>query len=198
MDVDNGYVHGVFASFYPTSDGSETVKVSALKWYACIMLKSRTMSMELRLIRQQMQESPPPPPAGTTVREWFAGLALMNPALMRDLNPAERVTEAIRLADELVRALAVPRTPSQESMAAPSTEEALARAWNGMAAAMGAPETIKDDDRRERQTIRPGKRRTSAQYDAAPAIEHFKRASDMLLEAVRPGAYSSFHSDTEE
>jgi hypothetical protein len=79
--------------------------------------------MELRAIRGSMDESPPPPPAGITVREWFAGLALMNGELMKDLSPAERVVEAVRLADDLIKALNPPRVPSQESMAAPSEKE---------------------------------------------------------------------------
>src|SRR5579864_6062291 len=86
-------------------------------------MTKRTRSMELRAIRTGMDESPPPPPAGASVREWFAGLALMNPALMQDLSPVERAAEAVRLADELIKALACPRVPSQESMAAPSEAE---------------------------------------------------------------------------
>lgn len=83
----------------------------------------RTKSMEFKAIRQQLQESPPPAPSGTTIREWFAGLALMNPVLMTGVEPADRATEAVRLADELVKALEVPRIPSRESMAPPSAEE---------------------------------------------------------------------------
>lgn len=67
--------------------------------------------------------SPPPAPSGTTLREWFAGLAMGNPELMRDIAPEARIPEALRVADQLISALMTPRAPSQESMAAPSEEE---------------------------------------------------------------------------
>ena len=79
----------------------------------------RTVSMEIRAIRNMLNESPPPPPSGTTLREWFAGLALAT-ELMKELPVELRAREAVRLADELITALAVPRIPTQESMAAPT------------------------------------------------------------------------------
>ena len=85
--------------------------------------KKRIASMELRAIREMMVESPPPPPPGASVREWFAGLALACPNLMQGVAPNKRATEAVRLADELLRALLAPRVPTVESMAAPTPAE---------------------------------------------------------------------------
>jgi len=173
--------------------------------------------MELRAIRQQMQESPPPPPHGTTVREWFTGLALMNPELMRGLTPEERVNEAIRLADDLIKALAAPRHPSQESMTVPTTEEGLTQSWNNMADAMKQADA---KERRERVTAAPKRRATQAYGFKATipppphptvadtAAQHFRRASDHLLQ--RPstplgafkipgiGAYSSLRPENND
>ena len=89
-------------------------------------MEKRTRSMELRAMRAALPESPPPPPSGATVREWFAGLALANPELMRNIPPERRAAEAVRLADELIGAMSVQRTPSLESMSAPSEEELAA------------------------------------------------------------------------
>lgn len=83
----------------------------------------RTASMELKAVREQLGGSPPPPPHGTGVREWFAGLAISNPILMKDVPHAERAKEAVRLADELMAALATPRMPTLESLAPPSDAE---------------------------------------------------------------------------
>lgn len=85
----------------------------------------RRPTVELRSIieRERLFVSPPPAPPGTSLREWFAGLALGNPSLMDGIEPACRVAEALRIADELLGALSSPRVPSQESMAAPSAEE---------------------------------------------------------------------------
>lgn len=94
------------------------------------MGEKRTRSMEIRAIRRSMDECPPPAPAGTSLREWFAGLALANPELMKDLAPAARAREAVRLADDLALALATSKVPSQESLAAPS-EEAMV-AWDAV------------------------------------------------------------------
>lgn len=81
--------------------------------------------MEMRAIisRERVFASPPPAPAGTTLREWFAGLALGNPELMTGIDPAGRIAESLRIADELIVALAARKSPSKESMAAPSEEE---------------------------------------------------------------------------
>jgi hypothetical protein len=86
----------------------------------------RTRSMELRAMRQGLVESPPPPPPNATVREWFAGLALANPELMKGIPQSLRPMEALRLADELILAMQAPKVPSLESMAAPSEEEMVA------------------------------------------------------------------------
>lgn len=138
-----------------------------------------------------MNESPPPPPAGVTVREWFAGLALMNGELMKDLSIAECAAEAVRLADELVKALAVARMPSEESVAAPSEAEMVK--WDThIAKKRSALEA------QRRDTV-PGGRKKTAAYDfsatgsgsgmlppppmtatASSATAHFRRASDML------------------
>lgn len=91
-----------------------------------MVAKKRTRSMELAAIRQKMNESPPPPPAGTSVREWFAGLALASNELMKDIDPSMRAAEAVRLADELADALVVARLPDPSSTAAPTEEEMTA------------------------------------------------------------------------
>lgn len=85
----------------------------------------RRPTLELRAIvdRERVFASPPPAPAGTSLREWFAGLAMGNPELMRDIDPTARATEALRVADELIGALQTPRQPSAASMEAPSEEE---------------------------------------------------------------------------
>lgn len=157
------------------------------------MAEKRTRTMELRAIRQQMAESPPPPPAGATVREWFAGLALMNPELMKGLSPTERVAEAARIADELARALLTPKVPSLESMASPT--EAEMEKWDTAVA-----EKREAEERQGRATAPQGlkpKRTQTAAYgsfvprDALPpptaASVHFKRASDHLARATRTG-----------
>jgi hypothetical protein len=150
------------------------------------MAEKRTKTMELRAIRQQMVESPPPPPAGATVREWFAGLALMNPELMRGLSMEERVTEAMRIADELANALAMPKAPTLESMAEPSASEL--EAWEKDITAKREIE-----QRRGRDTAPQGIKRPAfaPRYSLPPpakASVHFKRASDHLASA---GFYSS-------
>jgi len=92
------------------------------------MLK-RTFSAEIRAIRQGMQESPPPAPSGTTVREWFAGLALASHVIMKDIPVELRAQEAVRIADELIKALRAPKVPTLESMASPTADEMLQ--WEG-------------------------------------------------------------------
>jgi len=58
-------------------------------------------------------------PPGVNMRAWFAGLALGNPEVMKDVPIESRVEVALRIADEMLAAL-VPKVPSAESMAAPS------------------------------------------------------------------------------
>src|SRR5579863_2075313 len=198
---------------YPTQGGSETVKVPVALWYGGTMTKSRTMSMELRAIRQQLLESPPPPPSGATVREWFAGLALMNPELMKGLTSTEQVAEAVRLADELIRALRPALPPSADALSVPQGEEELTRSWNDMATAMKAADKKEKQDR-VTAPDRPAIRRETAAYDfrhatippppvTQPTI-HFRRASDMLAKAAAksglpfPSLHSSLHPETEE
>ena len=84
---------------------------------------NRTRSMEIRALRQRMDEQPPPAPAGTSIREWFAGLVMASPELMKDVPLNERAKVAVQLADELTLALQAPRCPTQESMRAPSDKE---------------------------------------------------------------------------
>ncbi len=150
-----------------------------------------------------MNESPPPPPSGTSVREWFAGLALMNPTLMSGLSPCERAVEAVRLADELVRALVAPRTPSQESMSVPVEGVGLNQSWNDMAHNItSANKKSKQVKAQNRETQPDLQRRQTSGYDSnilrssipppppprqteptiilSKAATHFKRASDVL------------------
>lgn len=65
----------------------------------------------------------PPPMTGLTLRQWFAGLALVNPEFMKNVPESERAAEAVKFADQLISALDVPRVPTLESMAPPSNEE---------------------------------------------------------------------------
>jgi len=89
---------------------------------------------------------PPPSMVGTSLREWFAGLAIGNAALMDGIDDDYKIIEAIRIADELVKALAAPKTPTLESMAAPTEEEM--KVWDEATA-------IKNDEkvRQSRATI---------------------------------------------
>lgn len=64
----------------------------------------------------------PPPPSGASLREWFAGLAINNPVLMTGIEPDSRVSEAVRIADELMKALATTPLPARESMTGLSDE----------------------------------------------------------------------------
>lgn len=101
-----------------------------------------TVELQAIIMREKVFASPPPAPAGTSLRAWFAGLALGNPEVMRDVEPGSRVMEALRVADQLIAALETARVPTLESMAAPSEEEM--QKWD--AAVAEANET------RERQT----------------------------------------------
>ncbi len=58
----------------------------------------------------------PPPPSGSGLREWFAGIALSNAELMKDIAPEDRIAAAVKIADELVGALMVPRAPSNTTI----------------------------------------------------------------------------------
>jgi hypothetical protein len=85
-------------------------------------MKKRTMSTELRAIANGFNEAPPPAPPTASIREWFAGLALMNPTLMQDFAPGDRAKEAVRLADELMFALQSPRVPHEDLMRDPKAD----------------------------------------------------------------------------
>lgn len=80
-------------------------------------------SLMLKELREQLPASPPPAPHNASIREWFAGLALMNPVLMAGIPEEKRAGEAVRLADQLIAALATPRVPSLSTMAAPTEAE---------------------------------------------------------------------------
>lgn len=67
--------------------------------------------------------SPPPPPQGISMREWFAGLALGNPELMKDVPAASQVATAIKIADELMKTLAASKVPSRESLEPPTEKQ---------------------------------------------------------------------------
>jgi hypothetical protein len=168
-------------------------------------MTKRTMSMELRAIRTQMNESPPPPPTGASVREWFAGLALMNPELMKDLSPVERAVEAVRLADELIRALATPKLPSQESLAAPSaaemTEWDKQVADNNEAKARQGRETVPDVKKVRCKTAayefgmlpppNPAPTAPTSEHPVMSAEDHFRRASDHLRQPTTDESWLS-------
>ena len=123
--------------------------------------------MELRAIREQMNALPPPAPAGSTIREWFAGLALGNPTLMQGLSADQWVAEALRLADELVSALAAPKVPTLQSMRAPTEKELLE--WDAHHSESNlkkehmAKETVIDAKVAARQAL---SRRSTLQFDA--------------------------------
>lgn len=60
--------------------------------------------------------SPPPPPSVATVREWFVGIVLSNPELMRSISEKDRIAESIRIADEMVRALGEAKLPTPDTL----------------------------------------------------------------------------------
>lgn len=89
-------------------------------------MNARHQSLELKSVSIGRNDPAPPPPSGASMRDWFAGLALGNPELMKNVSPAMRIKEAIRLADEMTAALRVQRTPTIVSMAPPSPAEMTA------------------------------------------------------------------------
>lgn len=123
------------------------------------MVRRPTVELKAIIMRERVFASPPPAPAGTTLREWFAGLAMGNPEIMKDIEPEARILEALRVADELIKALSSPRSPTLESMAAPSEEEM--QAWDEAVA-----EAKETKERQSRATIpelkakRPGRTKT--------------------------------------
>lgn len=112
----------------------------------------RRSTIEMKaLIQQQLvalRTPPPLAPAGTSLREWFAGLAIGNVELMKDIDRERYGTEALRIADQLLFALATPRQPTVESMAALSDEQM--EAWSAKIVA----ENLAKVDKHDRNTVR--------------------------------------------
>lgn len=86
-------------------------------------MSKRRKTLEIDIVRAKMLESPPPPLSGMTMRQWFAGLAIANSELMKDIPESNRALEAVRLADELIIALESPRLPTKSSMRHPTKKE---------------------------------------------------------------------------
>lgn len=95
------------------------VQVYASRWYTSSMKKTKTKpGMGTPSAREIL-----PPPGDCTLREWFAGLALMNATLMAGVPASKRVGIAMRCADELVKALKSSTVPSPESVRPPTHVE---------------------------------------------------------------------------
>lgn len=109
-------------------------------------LMKRRPTAELRNIirNERVFASPPPAPVGTSLREWFAGLALGNPEVMRDVERSCQADEALRIADELLGALVAPRQPTKVM---PLTKEEMQR-WDAAFA-----ESNETKERQSRATI---------------------------------------------
>lgn len=73
--------------------------------------KSFTFDLQKAVEAMRSRETPPPP-SGAGLREWFAGIALSNSELMKDIAPEARAEAAAKIADDLIRALSAPRPPS--------------------------------------------------------------------------------------
>jgi hypothetical protein len=125
-------------------------------------MKCRTLSSELRAVHNMMNESLPPPPKEATLREWFAGLALLSTELMKDVPREKRVREAVRIADQLAEALAVPRTASMaivpddrlENLSKQPTVEAISRSMRPTSPAIPRPQL--------KSTVPPGPARPAS------------------------------------
>lgn len=83
------------------------------------------------------------------MREWFTAIVLLSPTLMQGVAAENRVVEAVRMADQLIAALAVPRVPTIQSMKAPTKKEL--RRWEKNIA-----ETKEKKDREGRDTCPAG------------------------------------------
>ena len=159
-------------------------------------------TIEMRAIATRFQEQAPPP-AGAGLREWFAGLALANVEMMKDVPHTERPVEAVRLADELISALAKPRIPTLESMKAPTTEELVAwensnREKEEKKARMSRATMPELPAIRARNSARP----PATVVDdfgsiATTAIDHFKAATRQL-KVQTPGTYFHVGEDRSE
>lgn len=80
------------------------------------MMKSLGLNETIDAMRRK---ETPPPPAGASLREWFAGIALSNPELMKDVPPEQRTSVAVKVADEMMSALMAPRTPTGTKLNVP-------------------------------------------------------------------------------
>lgn len=113
------------------------------------------------------------------MREWFAGLALGNPELMKDVPASSRVATAVKIADELMKTLATSKVPSRESLE-PPTEKQL-EVWE---------EKIKQDSQRtvsQRKETIPSFRRPNVPPSTQSSDEIkslVKRASQSFQAAV--------------
>lgn len=83
----------------------------------------KTRSIQLGTLKEGLAESLPPVPTTASLREWFAGLALANPVLMKDVPVNDRVKEAVRIADELSLALVAPKAFDVDSCSPPTLIE---------------------------------------------------------------------------
>lgn len=121
--------------------------------------------------------SPPPPPTGISMREWFAGLALGNPELMKDVPAASRVATAVRIADELMKTLATSKVPSRESLE-PPTEKQL-EVWE---------EKIKVDSQRtvsqRKETIPAFRRPVTPSSQSADDIKALVKSASQSFKAA--------------
>lgn len=96
----------------------------------------RRPSVEIASLGEGRLNNAPAPPADITMRQWFAGLALGNPELMKGVPQGKRVSEALRLADEMTLALKT-KVPTVESMAAPTEVEM--QHWDQQVESRGRP-----------------------------------------------------------
>lgn len=142
--------------------------------------------MELQAIGSDTQDHLPPPNK-SSLRDWFAGLALGNAELMKDVPLEQRAAEAVRLADELVVALAAPRAPSLQSMAAPSEQEMCA--WD---AALEKQEKQKIPTAKEMRAVRSGMLPPPITVPVGPRVKRyvtpgysFPDAHAIFLEAAK-------------
>lgn len=129
-----------------------------------------TVELQAIIMREKVFASPPPAPAGTSLREWFAGLALGNSEIMRDVEPASRIMEALRVADELIKALGQARLPSKESME-PPTEEQMQKWDEAIAEAKETKERQTRATMPELRAKRPNRTKTLAGVAVDPNVK---------------------------
>jgi hypothetical protein len=154
-----------------------------VKGYRCVcytqidkaMMPKHRGTLEIKVVHNRGGlELPPPPPAGLTMRQWFAGLALANAELMKDVPDNDRMTEAVRLADELVAALDPPRAPTLKSMRPPSKKEL--RVWEAKVKVENEASV-----RRGQNTVAPSSRSThkDAIYPAPVSVDYTLDSSSL-------------------